>query len=194
MPNYYALNLECSCEDTSGNFKPYGNNNNLPSGRVWWTAPATPPWTPLPTNAPNSPPNSQGNPDYAIPTVSNGDQFWVAVRDPAPPAGYSVSHIAISIVFSKFTGSRSGRPPQAGSASPFQPNNEVQTDFRHAFSREEGWWSSAQHTVIYPSGSNQVSFEFAVGVTVTYTGPKGARLQRQYGIDPEMDVDDYGGS
>lgn len=195
---HYALHLDCSSQTTNGDFQPYTFNSNPPgpTGAVWWqSADDGKTWVPSPSNRPGQ----DGNPEFVSPLLQNGDPFVVAVRDTTLPANFSIQSVAISVVFFKFRGPP--RPnPQSARSSPFQnssPGDTVrydQTVFANTIQTpKNGDWCEIQPvTASYPPGHSKKSFEFSVGVVVVYHNASGQPITRQFGIDPEMDVDDCG--
>lgn len=191
----FALNLICDVRRTDGTFVPYSRNGGVPSGRVWFVADMSqvdPAWTVVPANRGGAHgEDNPGNPDFTVPLLSNGDQFWVAITDVDPD---SVKSVSIAAVFSR---RRNQRPDQAAIASPFQVKDEKgvvfdQTLFTATRNAENGFWSLLPATASYPQSSAPVPpqpFEFTIGAAVTY----GNGTIRQFALDPEMDVDNYGG-
>ncbi len=191
----FALNLTCDVRRTDGTFVPYSYSGGVPSGRVWYVADMSqvdPTWIVVPPNRGGvHGENNPGNPDFTVPLLSSGDEFWVAITDVVPD---SVSNVSIAVVFSR---RRNQRPDQAAIASPFQVRGENgvvfdQTLFTATRNAENGFWSLLPATASYPQSSAPVPpqpFEFTIGATVTYAN--GAI--RQFALDPEMDVDNYGG-
>jgi len=196
MPNYYALNMDCSKSVLNGDFQPYHYSGtpitypNNPQGQVWWVSTdgaAT--WNTVAASSPNQP----GNPKLARPTVLNGDTVWVAIRD----QNNTISGVTVVVVF----GRRPGKAGQAPIASPFQNLAGGlgavfdQTTFTGQAIGIQGagqqWWVYNLPAVTYPGGGSfNVNFGCYVGAVVTYSDG----TQRQFGIDPEMEVDDYSGS
>jgi hypothetical protein len=204
MPNFIVLDLNVSKTSDTGGFVAYANAgapvvNSNPSGRVWWqSVVGSVVWTPVPAAA-GSPPNTDGDPHYATPTLHNGDNVALQVVDlnPGDPVN-KITSVQFAIVFGRTRNAQGQR--RAPKASPFQSaptaNAAVKTTFiGQAVNAATGLWLfNIPQLVTYPSttqvGPNtKATFSFYVGAVVTF----GDNSQVQYGLDPEMEADDYSG-
>ena len=201
MPSY-VLDVFVNKGTTVGSFVDYSNMGapfvapNNPGGRVWWSqANANAAWIPVAPK--NGPPNNEGNPRYASPLIKNGDAVTIQLVDPnnADPVNKVVT-VQFAVVFGRTRG-QDGKH-RAPKASPFQTSATAtgvdRTTFTGTvFANGSQFLPFTLPLVTYPQSSGgpkeNATFSCYVGAVVTF----GDSSQRQYGLDPEMEVDDYGG-
>ena len=181
MATVYALNLNFDPTATTGLFLPYNSANN--TGRAWLqSTDGEQTWT------------FAGNPDNYAPMLdlSAGDKVQFAISaSPAPSAAFS--SVALTVLFAN---DRSAANNPARIASPFQLGNGnprcVLNDAPTTFSPPNSnvtWYFIGPYTPAVNtnnSGTGRLKFEFSIAAIVTLSD--GVTV-KQYGYDPEMDVD-----
>lgn len=178
MANYYALNLNFDPTSSSGLFQAYNSSGN--TGRAWWVSPDRQAWS------------FAGNPDTYSPllSLSGGDQVQFAVSASTAPAS-PISSVALTVVFST---DRAAASNPARVASPFQLTGGntrcVLNDPSQTYSPNSSvtWYFIGPYGLAVnqaTSGRGRLKFEFAVAARVTFQDG----TVKDYGYDPEMDVD-----
>jgi hypothetical protein len=174
MPTVYALNMWFDPTSNDGLFEPYKGSDN--SGRGWFTSTdGGAHW------------QFAGNPDTFAPVLSaaGGDSVQFAVNPTSTPTS-PISSVALTVLFAT---DRAAANNPARIASPFQlPDGNT----RCVLSDPAGTWNTWHLIGPYGlavntnrSGRGRLRFEFAVAARVTLADG----TVRDYGYDPEMDVD-----
>lgn len=209
---YWDLNLDVSYETSTGDCNSYSNNgynylnpitqewctnaDSPPTGRVWVSSSDNnPPWTPVASSNPSS--QSDGNPAAVTPTLQDGDIVRIAVRDTTPNPTLNISSVQFAVVFG-----RTSDATQAPLASPFRDPTTLNDDTTFtgttvvgSENNYSGWFTYPVPTVNYPNGgTGDKCFTFYIGLVVTYKDSSGTSYERQFGVDPEMQVSDYQGN
>ena len=178
MATLYALNLNFDPGATTGLFLPYNSTNN--TGRAW--AQSTDngqTWT------------FAGNPDDYFPTLDIGDAVQFAVSaSPSPSSAFS--SVALTVLFAN---DRAAANNPAKIASPFQQGNGypkcVLNDPPGTYippNTTITWYLIGPYTPNVSTnnpGRGTLKFEFSIAAVVTLSDG----TVKQYGYDPEMDVD-----
>ena len=178
MATYYALNLNFDPTSASGLFQPYNNADN--TGRAWWSSPDMRTWT------------FAGNPDTYSPLLDldAGDQVQFAVSASTAPAS-PIAGVSVTVIFSTDRGAANN---PARIASPFQLTGGnprcVLNDAPQTYSPNSSvtWYFIGPYGLAVNqanSGNGRLKFEFAVAARVTFQDG----TVKDYGYDPEMDVD-----
>jgi hypothetical protein len=174
----YALNLWFDPASTSGLFEPYNSSNN-PAGRGWFSrADGQDPGNPWPF---------AGNPDTFAPVLSAaaGDRAQFAVLPTSTPSS-EITGVALTVVFSTLR--TAGNNP-ARVASPFRsPDGNARCLLADPAVRDSAAHRMGPCTVALDanrSGSGRLRFEFSIAARVSFRDG----TVREYGYDPEMDVD-----
>ena len=201
MANTFRLNLDCKYSELLGDLDKYDYPPppppvppyafpNLPKGQVWWQQPTGGGalWVPV-----SGIPPEPGNPKHSNPLVKNGDTVCVALRDQSNP-GKSIMTVEIVVVFGRNPGNSDPKAPPM--ASPFNHQGGYnQTTFNGLAGQDPlyaGWFVYNLPLVAYvadPVNGRPAKFTCFIGAKVTYTD----FTHRQFDIDPDLEVDDYGG-
>lgn len=174
MGALYALNLQFDPSSETGQFQPYSSDDH--TGRAWWKrADAGGTWSFV------------GNPDTWSPDLSlaDGDQVQFAVSA-AGGSAVTVQNVLLSVQFA-VNRHRPNNPARV--SSPFQiaggaPRCLLQ-DVPSAF---QNWHVIGPYGLAINtrhSGRGRLRFEFSVAARVTFADG----TVKEYGYDPEMDVD-----
>jgi hypothetical protein len=180
MATLYALNLNFDPGATTGLFLPYNSTNN--TGRAWFQSTDNGlNWT------------FAGNPDNYNPTLDMNDSVQFAVSaSPSPSSEFT--NVVLTVLFAN---DRAAVNSPVKIASPFQQGNGYPQCVLNDTTRKYippppnppiTWYLIGPYTPAVNTnnpGSGQLKFEFSIAAVVTLSD--GA--VKQYGYDPEMDVD-----
>jgi hypothetical protein len=199
VPRLFQLTLDCTSSTQSGEFDDYyhATTNNVrgvnPTGRAWWEEIASG-WTPVISHTfevkpPLSILTDPGNPEGFSPELAQADIVEVAIRD----RNTAFLGAKIAVIFAR---NPKVKKKQAPVASPFRDGNFNRTTFimdAVGISGVNQWFVAR-----LPYGASydrvgvvkgKATFTCFIGAVVDY----GGGLVRQFGLDPDLEVVDYGG-
>jgi hypothetical protein len=168
----YALCLACDFSQSNGRFQPY--TSSPPGGRYWIN---------LDTG------QVLGNPDTYHPTLSAANdqvQFWVQdVSNQAQPTDIVVT-VGPLMTDNPNTTNASPFSYSGGSARCMLDKNVLSTENQGLHYAGNQWWAIGPYSLRLPQGA-QGPFKYEMNIVAQLAD--GSGNQREFGYDPEMDVE-----